>query len=45
MLWLAGDDVVRLNELGKLSVIEYFLLLDKKIADSHAQSRAAALKG
>ena len=42
-LWLAGDDPVKINELDRLSALEYFLLLDKKIAEVLAQqSRANA---
>lgn len=33
MLWLAGDDPLRIAALEKMGILEYFLLLDKKITD------------
>jgi len=38
---MAGDDPERKSAYEKLSVIEYFILLDKKIADSYKSARAA----
>jgi hypothetical protein len=31
MCWLAGDDPLKIQALEKMPIIEYFILLDKKI--------------
>jgi hypothetical protein len=33
LCWLAGDDPLKIQALEKMAIIDYFLLLDKKIAD------------
>lgn len=35
-LWMAGDDPIKVEALNKLPVIEYFALLDKRLADAKA---------
>lgn len=33
MCWLAGDDPLKIQALEKMPLLEYFLLLDKKLLD------------
>ncbi len=34
MQWLADNDIVKVKELEKLPLMEYFFLLNKKTADA-----------
>lgn len=33
MCWMGGDDAVKIKALERIPLIEYFLLLDKKLVD------------
>ena len=39
MLWAAGDDPIRFDALMRMPLIEYYILLDKKISDVKKQNR------
>lgn len=34
MCWLAGDDPVKIQALERMPLLEYLILLDKKIGDT-----------
>lgn len=34
MYWLAGDDPLKIEAFDKMPIIDYFMLLDKKISDT-----------
>jgi len=37
MCWLAGDDPLKVEAFSKMPLIEYFLMLDKKITEVKKQ--------
>ncbi|MBA3830085.1 MAG: hypothetical protein H0X33_14180 [Taibaiella sp.] len=39
MCWLAGDDPGKMANFEKLPVLEYFMILDKKLADTKTAIR------
>lgn len=37
MCWLAGDDPVKIKEFDKMGLLDYFILMDKKISDGQKE--------
>jgi len=43
-MWLADDDLQKAQTIEKTTILEYFYLLNKKIADVKRQNAAASQK-
>jgi hypothetical protein len=40
MWWVAGDDPVKVDALSKMPLLEYFMVVDKKLGDLKRQLKS-----